>query len=117
MNLLIRSAFILLFGASATTLQAATLPSDDAQADPPREYLFEMPAGDPAGQTGSAVDISYLKDKDGKSYIVSIRSEDAQVNRMIRQMIGDEAAPGMIGDLLSEDSETLAITFIYNNIR
>ena len=58
------------------------------------------------------VEIHYLLDSEGRPYVISIRSSDELVSRMILEMLGeaDEVTTEM-------QDPSLAITFYYQNIR
>jgi hypothetical protein len=114
MKFLTTSIFILMFGLMSGAVKAAS-PCDFAGPHD-NDRLVLSAACTPGTTDGSSVDITYLKDKDGKSYIISIRSEDERVNRMIRSMISAKDDPGMKAVPVSA-GETLAITFYYENIR
>lgn len=118
MKLFNRSILILMFGLVPAGLAA----SDGAQfpEDANRMLIEQMcSAAFPAHvETGTQkeVSISYLLDQDGKPYIISIHSDDQQVNRMIRNMLRERNEVQSTA-LQAQDEETLDITFYYNHIR
>ena len=65
-----------------------------------------------AADVTSGVHVHYLLDSDGRPYIISIWSDDSDVTRMVRRMIGSTDQAWKI-----PEGEQLAITFYYDNIR
>jgi len=78
-----------------------------------REVFLDMGMQTPPEMEDDApVRVEYLLDSEGRPYIISIWSNDANITHMIRKMIstGTELENG-------GDDQSLAITFYYNNIR
>ncbi|MCP4123350.1 MAG: hypothetical protein GY751_16480 [Bacteroidetes bacterium] len=78
-----------------------------------REVFLDMEMQTPPEMEDDApVRVEYLLDSEGRPYIISIWSNDANIMHMIRKMIntGTELENG-------GDDQSLAITFYYNNIR
>ena len=107
---LIKTAVLLLLFVTPFFVTAA----DAAQPETPsRELNLEVESPLYANMlTDGPVQVEYFLDSDGRPYIISIWSNDENITRMIRNMIGD----GSNSENVSDD-HSLAITFYYNNIK